>query len=256
MSSERTISVQIEDDDGHRVTEHFNVDNIAYLRTYTRSLTLLTWLLIALGIVLTGLGGYLLAEFAVEPMQNMNVPMKISFAVVPVLTLLGTLVEYRRPDRITVGTVTANHRYLGPSLQSLENDFMDTSLEYQTLTNDLSSAFTNQQYRYHLVPDNMVRVGREHGRTIPVPLLLYVAAAVCAIIGATAYSVFQLVQVGVGIGVILAGLFAILGYIADPYRMPDRLRVELQSGETKRFVMTASDCQQFLQAFRERNHQE
>lgn len=234
MTDERTISVRIADEDGQPGTRHFNVDNVAYLEAYTHSLTQFTW-----GVVVAGA---LVVAILTEAVTDRWLLAIVLGAVV----VYGTRV-LKRTNNVAIGTVTTNYAYAGESIKRLESAFTDASLEYQTLTDDLSDRFVNEQYHYHFVPDNIVSVAHVEGRVVPIPTICY------AIGGAVIFVTFVLDQQEFFVYGIAVGVLALLvGYVVEPYENPDELRIELQSGERKAFTMTREDCRAFLREYNER----
>lgn len=229
MSDTRTISVSVEDGK----TRHFNVDNIAYLQVMEVEPTGLS-VAIYMGIPVV------LAIVTFLETNSLAISGIVGIVLFAVLSAVLLVL-----DTTEIGTLNETYELASENVTDLEHYFRQASRELITVEGTREDPYNIYEYRYHLVPDNIVSISYEQGGMIPVPYIFYglalffgapVASTESTIIGLTGFVVFL-----------------IAGFKSSKYRRPDTLVVDFQNGETETFRMSRTDRRRLLAEFDSRD---
>lgn len=224
MNDTRTIAIGTKDE-GIR---HFNVDNVAYLRVMEVEPTTLS-VALYMGIpLIMGAITFVMASLVLAGV----VAVILFFIITAVLSVV---------DSTEIGTLNDSYELDMDAVTDLEDQFRHASQELLTVEGTRKDAYNIYEYRYHLVPDNIVSISYKDGGTIPVPYIFYglalffgapVASTESSIIGITGFIVF------------LAA-----GVVSSAYRRPDKIIVDFQNNESKAFRMSQTDRRRLLNEF-------
>ena len=197
MSDDRALAIDVESRGRGSRTHHINVDNVEYFQAIDIDLKPIVWLLLGLPALV------MLTEFG-------------SNGIIPAAAIVGGgLWWLRRDDGAIVSTVTDTLELVTRDLSSLEEEFKERSIDLITLKGDASGFLRSVQYRYHLVPDNIVSV--DHGREKLSYLYLFaVSAVLSAYLGVSAATISPILTRSI-IESMFRGIFAARFFILPAF---------------------------------------
>lgn len=224
MGDARTIAIDV----GEEGVRHFNVDNIAYLEVRESEPTAFASVLMIGVPLLVGAVTWLVVSWLVAAVVAGGLFLVVATVVAVV-------------DSVTIGTVNDSYELETATATEIESEFEEASRETLTVEGSREDTYNVFEYRYHVVPDNVVSVSYEPGRSFPVQYVFY---ALAFVFGGPVLST----ESGV-VGLVGFVVFAAAGYYASPHQRPDEVTVDLQGAETKTFLMNQDDRRRFLTAF-------
>lgn len=228
MPEDRTLTVQVEAQNGGTTTRYYNADNIAYFTSKETDPTELA-MAISLGVPI-GLAVLLLLVAAWWQALLVGI---VAFVLLILWMMEG--------EGVTIGTLTETHDFDVDEAEELEDEFKRATQNLLTVSDTHETAYNEFTYTHHFVPDNIVSIQRSRGETIDeFPLVFYLLGLFLGILAAS-----QNVIVG---GLLLLGLWAV-GWIVDPIKQPDTVTLDLQNGDSHEFRLTSSDARNLVNQF-------
>ncbi|MEF8779843.1 MAG: hypothetical protein V5A46_04110 [Haloferacaceae archaeon] len=215
---------------------HYNISRIAYLDIKAESKQLLQYavggvLLVVAGIIAVS-GSALAAAFPV------------ALGAVAYLMLRGS-------DGVAIGTTTEEDHIQLRNVHELETEFEQLADDVIFIDGVTSGLLTRTDYRYYLVPSNVVSVERRHSSFgIDDLWPLSIAFLVPPAAGVILFDILGVSSVpgSVWLLFLLGAVFAVVVYYRY-VREPSGVAIRLENGTRKIFTMTDSDARQLVEEF-------
>lgn len=231
VNTERTITARVKEGTSHTV-HHFNIDNIAYIEITDVELTTLALALIF---------GVSLSMFTILLTQTSFLAALIIAGIIAI-AISALIAEL---DSVSLGTLTQKHKLKGSQVTRMEEEFLGRSRQTISVEGSEKSPYNIFTYRYHFVPDNIVSIQHERGRSYNVPLIL-------AGLGTLSLFLFTSYTDSFFTGFTIMSIFLIAAYYAEPFEKLDKILIDLQNDEDIEFRMPADHVEEFIEDFRYR----
>lgn len=227
MSGTRTLSIQVEDEQGNVTNRHYNVDNIVYFQKAEWDLT--------------DLGGAVLIGVPLLVGVLIGFIHWIAGVIAAVIALIVLFAVFFQEDGIEIGTLTGTQNLETDIASEFETEFQRASQELLSVEGVIEDTYSQTEYTYHFNPDNIVSIENDTGTDIPLPLLLYVLAVLGGLLGVVAGSIL--------VGIVLFAALAAVGYYVEPFTKPGTVTFQLQNGDSESFTMDFSDSKSIIDQF-------
>lgn len=241
MTEERTISITVDDGSSREVTRHYNVDNIAYLDVEGGEPSSI--LPLVFGIVCGAIG---IAVTVVVIGSSGGTSQLLPGVLFIALSGLLLLYHFVDDDEVQIGTVTGEERLKARDTNKLQQQFLERSKNVITIEGEDSSLLSSTSYRYHFVPENIVRVERQQAAVTWREWAVIIGIVVIPVAIVNTWTM----NPGSDIPITLAatGIVAVLVYLGVSQK-DDGISIQVQSGDDRGFVMSAADARAVLSEF-------